>query len=177
MKQLLLIIALISILPAACAQPGNEDIKILLLQQADKMGNAFVTADYPAFAEFTHPTIVIMMGGKEKMTAEIQRSFELIKSDGVKFEKVTYGIPSKMIQFEGQLQCTIPQMIDMKVKEGTVTANSVLIAVSMDNGENWYFVDPTGNDIATMRKVIPTLSPALTIPVSIDPSFTEAEKN
>ena len=64
-------------------------------------------------------------------------------------------------------------MIEMEVDGGTVTANAVLIAVSMDNGANWYFIDPTGNDIATMRKIIPTLSPSLKIPVSVEPSYSE----
>ncbi|KAF2519084.1 hypothetical protein E0W68_04755 [Flavobacterium salilacus subsp. salilacus] len=173
MKRILLLFIILLVMPAAKGQPANGDMDTVILQEADKMGKAFVSAEYDAFAEFTHPTIVIMMGGKEKMISEIARSFDQIKSEGVSFKNVSYGAPSEIIQYEGQLQCTLPQMIDMKVDNGTVTANAVLIAVSMDNGAKWYFIDPTGNDIATMRKIIPTLSPALKIPVSVDPSFTE----
>ena len=173
MKKILLLFAFLLTIPIAQAQSANNDIDTVILKEADKMGKAFVAGEYEEFAKYTHPTIVTMMGGKEKMISEISRSFDQVKSEGVAFDEVNYGAPSEIIQYEGQLQCTLPQMIDMKTNGRTVTANSVLIAVSMDNGVNWYFIDPTGNDITTMRKIIPTLSPALQIPVSVEPTYTE----
>ncbi len=173
MKKTLLLFVLLLATPIIKAQPTNGDVETMLLKQADKMGKAFVAGEYEEFAKFTHPTIVIMMGGKKKMITEIARSFDLIKKDGVNFESMSYGTPSEIIQYEGQLQCTLPQIIEMKVGTETVTANAITIAVSMDNGANWYFIDPTGNDITTMRKIIPTLSPALKIPVSVDPAYSE----
>ena len=173
MKKILLLFTLLLAIPAVNGQPANGDIDSVILQQADKMGKAFVAGEYDAFAKFTHPTIVTMMGGKEKMISEIARNFDQIKTEGVSFQNVSYGEPSQIIQYEGQLQCTLPQMIEMKVNDGTVTANAVLIAVSMDNGINWFFIDPTGNDITTMRKIIPTLSPKLNIPVSVEPSYSK----
>ena len=175
MKNLIAIIMFLSIIPVAMAQPASGNAQKNMLEQARAMGDAFVAGKYEEFARYTHPTIEIMMGGKEKLVAEIIRSFEEIKAEGVSFVKAEYGAPAPMLVYEGQLQCTIPQMISLKVDGGVVTANSVLIAVSMDNGSNWYFLDPTGNDIATMRKVVPTLSPKLVIPVSVDPAFEPDE--
>lgn len=173
MKKTLLLFAFLLTIPVTQAQSSNNDIETVILKEADKMGKAFVAGEYEEFAKYTHPTIVTMMGGKEKMIAEIARSFNQIKSEGVAFNKVSYGVPSEIIQYEGQLQCTLPQMIEMEVDGGIVKANAVLIALSMDNGVNWYFIDPTGNDITTMRKIIPTLSPALKIPVNVNPAYTE----
>ncbi|AXG74903.1 hypothetical protein DVK85_11965 [Flavobacterium arcticum] len=173
MKKILLLFTFLLSVTTIQAQSENDNIDTVILTEADKMGKAFVAAEYAVFAKFTHPTIVTMMGGEEKMISEIARSFDLIKEDGVSFEDISYGVPSEIIQYEGQLQCTLPQMIEMKVDGGTVTANAVLIAVSMDNGVNWYFIDPTGNDIATMRKIIPTLSPLLKIPVSVEPTYSK----
>ncbi len=156
------------------AQSVNGDIDTVILTEADKMGTAFINKDYAAFAKYTHPTIIIMMGGEEKMLSEITRSFKAFEEEGVAFKNVSFGTPSKIIVAEkNELQCTVPQMIEMKVNGGSITANTTLIAVSRDEGKSWYFADATGNDIETMRKIIPTLSPKLVIEKSPEPSFQE----
>ncbi|OIQ20209.1 MAG: hypothetical protein BM557_05950 [Flavobacterium sp. MedPE-SWcel] len=162
MKKILSLVLLLSV-AIIHAQSTDDKINNILLQQASEMGKSFINGDYPTFAKFTHPTIVTMMGGEEKLIAEAARSFDLIKSEGVIFVSADYKNPSAIITHEDQLQCTLFQSIKMNAGGETVTADATLIAVSMDNGENWYFIDPTGNDITTMRKMIPTLSPSLKI--------------
>lgn len=174
MKKILLLLLLAPVFICK-AQSTNGDIDIIILEQANKMGDAFVSGNYEEFASYSHPTVVLMMGGKEHMVSEIERSFGLLTEDGITFTDASYGEPSEIILYEGQMQCTLQQMIEMETPNGNVTANSMLIAVSMDNGDNWYFIDPTGNDITTMRKVIPTLSPMLDIPVKMEPSYEEVE--
>lgn len=177
MKTKILYLLLFALSYSANAQSVNGDIDTVILQEADKMGMAFINKDYAAFAKYTHPSIIIMMGGEEKMLSEITRSFTAFEQEGVIFKNVSFGSPSKIIVTEkNEFQCTIPQMIEMKVNGGTLTANTTLIAVSRDNGKNWYFADATGNDITTMRKLIPTLSPKLVIEKSPEPSFQEDKK-
>ncbi|QYJ67520.1 hypothetical protein [Flavobacterium litorale] len=169
MKKILLLLIVLLSVPTVKAQSGNGAMDAVILEQANKMGNAFIAGEYDTFGGYAHPTIVTMMGGKEKMVAEIMRSFELIKSKGVAFTAINYGKPTEIIQYEGQLQCTLSQTIKMDTDGGKVDAEAILIAVSMDNGENWYFIDPTGNSIDTMRKIIPTLSRSLKIPEGTPP--------
>lgn len=47
---------------------------------------------------------------------------------------------------------------------GQPVTESTLIAISTDNGKNWYFVDTPGKDIQTMKKALPNLSGELVIP-------------
>lgn len=158
------------------AQPPKAELDAAVLAQANAMGKAFIEARYEDFSGYTHPTIEIMMGGKQKLVSEVRRSFEQLKSEGVSFTDISYGAPSEALVYEGQLQCTLPQIIEMEVESGTVTTSTILIAVSMDNGKSWYFIDPGDQDINTMRKIIPTLSPKLQLPGGLDPGFEPNEE-
>jgi hypothetical protein len=175
MKKFTLIIILM-FTAVTYAQPAKAELDAAVLSKANAMGKAFIEGRYKDFAQYTHPTIEIMIGSKERLISEIERTFEQLKSEGVSFVNISYGVPSQALLYEGQLQCTLPQMIEMKVESGTVTTNSILIAVSMDNGESWYFIDPGDQDIKTMRKIIPTLSPKLELPGGLEPGFEPNEK-
>ncbi|WP_297332996.1 hypothetical protein [Flavobacterium sp.] len=172
----ILIIMIVLLTGLSYAQPAKAELDAAVLSQANAMGKAFIEGRYEDFAQYTHPTIEIMVGSKERLVSEIKRTFEQLKSEGVSFTDISYGAPSEALLYEGQLQCTLPQMIEMKVESGTVTSSSILIAVSMDNGKSWFFIDPGDQDINTMRKIIPTLSPKLQLPGGLEPGFEPKEE-
>ena len=147
-----------------------------------KWGMLLLQKKYEEFAKYSHPTTIVMMGGQDNMLKFIRENFEQLESEGVKFLDVKFGEPTKVIPSQNEelniieLQCTLPQAIEMSVPEGTVTAHTTLIVVSRDNGTNWYFVDVSGNDLETMRKIIPTLSSKLIIPEQQEPVFVPKEE-
>ena len=49
----------------------------------------------------------------------------------------------------GELQCTLPQTIVMKVPNGKLVTKSTLIDVSKDMGRKWFFIDCLGRNIKT----------------------------
>lgn len=179
MKKILTLLIAFGFTLQAAAQK-NEYTQAILLQ-ADKMGRAFITKDYEAFIKYSHPTTVVMMGGEENMLEYIKTNFGQIEAEGVTFLNVNFGAPTEIIPVQNkdlnilELQCTLPQMVEMKVPGGQLTASTTLIAVSRDNGLNWYFIDTSGNDIITMRKIIPTLSPDIVLPEQHEPSFIADE--
>lgn len=140
-----------------------------LKQQAEKAGNSMVHGDYKMLAKYTYPPIVKMMGGAENMEAAVQKLMANMKAQGVTFNKVSFGEPSKIMKSGKELQSTIPQHLEMQVKDSKLVNTSTLIAISGDNGANWTFVDTSNKDMATIKKLLPNLSPAISIPPAQGP--------
>lgn len=141
-----------------------KDASKNLKQQAEKMGAFLMKGDYKAFSVYTHPIVLKMMGGAPKMIEILTRGLNSMKEQGISFKSISMGEPSKLVKSGKELQATIPQNIILKLPKGSLESNSTLVAISTDNGVNWTFIDTSNNDIATLKKVIPTLSPALVIP-------------
>lgn len=179
-NQLLILLAIIGLTLPLNAQ--ENQYRETILNEAGKMGKAFIAKDYETFAKFSHPTTIVMMGGHDTMMKFIKSNFEQLEAEGVSFLDVTFGEPTQIIPIQNkdlnvlELQCTLPQSVKMGVPGGKVTANTTLIAVSRDNGTNWYFADVSGNNLETMRKIIPTLSPKLVIPQQEEPVFVPDEE-
>ncbi|MFL9842958.1 hypothetical protein [Flavobacterium rhizosphaerae] len=154
------------------AQQPDADLHKAIMLQANSMAKAFIDKDYDTFFQFTHPAVIRVMGGAEKMKKETIASLkELEKETNVKFLSVNFGELSKIETSGEELQCTFPQMIEMKVPGGRLTAITTLIALSENGGKNWYFIDASGNSLEAMQTLIPSLSPNLQIPEAPDPIF------
>ncbi|MGQ2984610.1 hypothetical protein [Flavobacterium sp.] len=155
------------------SQGVNGALDTALLTQANAMGKAFVSKDYAAFIKYSHPVVVSMMGGRDKMLSDTQESFRSFEEQGVSFINVTFSAPSKILESEGELQTTFTEIIEMRIPGGKLTAYAKVIALSKDNGAHWYFIDSTDHPIEMMRKIIPSLHPDLELPEHMEASYEE----
>ncbi|MEO6837731.1 MAG: hypothetical protein ABI261_03365 [Ginsengibacter sp.] len=133
-------------------------------QQSAKMGQSFINGDYAAFAKYTYPKLLAAMGGEIKMAAALTKVTNDMKSKGMSLNSITFSEPSKIIKSDKELQATIAQHTDIKVPDGRAVSTSTLIAISTDNGISWTFIDTSNKNIAALRKAMPNLSTAITIP-------------
>ena len=127
-------------------------------KQAKEMGDAFIKGDYRSFVKFTHPTLIQLMGGENKMIATLIKTINQTKSQGVSFLSIAFDSPTKIVKTKNELQCTIAQHLTAQVPNGKTTNSSTLIAVSIDNGKKWYFVDTTNKD-GSVSKLVMTQIP------------------
>ncbi|RXK83244.1 hypothetical protein [Filimonas effusa] len=141
-----------------------KDAAANLKQQAANMGKALISGDLKTFVLYTYPSIVKSMGGAPKMIEVVKKGIDEMKEKGINFEKVTFGEPAQMVMYGKEWQTTIAQHIEIKMPEGILQNTSTLIAISSDNGVNWTFVDASGKDITSLRKILPNLNPAIKIP-------------
>ena len=125
--------------------------------------------DFEAFAKFTYPKLIEMIGGEKKMVDILKNGEKEMDKGGIKFLNVTIGEPSSIITKGNELQCTIPQTIEMKVPNGKLITKSTLIGISTDGGKHWYFVDTSGKSIQALQKMLPNLSSDLIIPAQGEP--------
>lgn len=128
------------------------------------MGQLLLKKDFDAFSAYTYPKILEMMGGRQKMVQTLKKGADDMAAEGAGFTNFTFGKPSPIIHTGDELQCTLPQTIEMKVSKGRLVTESTLIAISSDNGKTWYFMDTSGKNIDELRKILPNLSPQLVIP-------------
>jgi len=173
MKQIATIFFLSLFLTACNGQTKNIEYSKTIKEQAEMMGKFLLKKDFMSFCNYTYPKIIEMMGGRQKMIEVMEKGSKEMLSEGTDFLSVAFGEPSKIITIGNELQCTVPQTIEMKVPKGRLITKSTLIAISIDNGKNWYFLDTSGNDIQTMKRALPNLSGELIIPEKTQPTFYE----
>lgn len=142
------------------AKESSQNLK----QQANKMAQAFISGDYKTFVSYTYKPMVQGTGGAAKMEQSLAKVVNDMKSKGMSFNGITFDEPSKIIKSGKELQATIAQHTDIKVPDGRAVSTSTLIAISTDNGINWTFIDTSNKNIAALRKAMPNLSTAITIP-------------
>jgi hypothetical protein len=157
------------ILKAQVADPRS-----IARAEAEKMGKALVGKDYNTFLKTTPPlAIQHTEGGKEAMLQELKKQIEEMDANGVKILRAWPGQPSRLVDTAKELQCTIPQYMELKVDGGKVTSETTLIAMSPDKGKTWYFIDVAGKPLSEFRELFPTLSSKLVIPAPKEPVFVE----
>lgn len=147
--------------------------------EAKKMGQALLARDYELFTKSTYPAAVKMTeGGTAKIIRDLQSQLKDMKANGTTITAVWPGEPSRIIDTAGELQCTIPQNMTMKMTSpaGKLTTQTTLIGLSPDKGKTWYFMDTADRGIDKMREMFPNISSKLVIPKSPEPKFVSDKK-
>ena len=144
-----------------------------LKAQANTMATAIKKQDYKTAIKMTNPKMVAAAGGEAKMLEELNKGIGMMKAKGMNMSinNISLGEPSAFIKVDKQLQCTMPDKIEVKMMGGTISTNSTLVAVSDDNGKTWNFIDAMGKNVASIKKIIPTLSDKLVIAKMEQPQF------
>ena len=162
-----IVFILVTFASYAQVKEATQNIK----KQSEQMGAAFIRGDYATFAKYTYSKLLAAMGGVNKMTTALTKVTNDMKSKGMSFNNITFGEPSKIIKSGKELQATIAQHTDIRVPNGRAVSTSTLIAISTDNGISWTYIDTSNRDIPTLRKALPNLSRAITIPQQQPPLY------
>lgn len=165
-KYLLVVLTLLTTL--AFGQVDSKRIK----EQAEITARALLQEDFESLIKHTYPEIVKMLGGEEKMISLIRKGKIEMGQQGISFEKVTIGNPSRTVNAGDEIHCLIPQTILMKVPKGKVKSETYLLAVSKDNGNHWYFIDTANLTMDNIKNVLPNYNTQLQLPIKRQPKFT-----
>jgi hypothetical protein len=164
----LLTISLILLTVRVDAQPMATVIKT----QAIAMGRALVAHDQATFVRYMHPDMRKLAGSSEKVRQGMDSAFALFEAMGGKVNKISYGDPGEIFNFKNQLQAILPQYTSVSTSFADVELTSMLLAVSMDGGKQWYFTEPNAYRAAAKKADLPPLSPNLVIPPPAQPKIT-----
>ena len=158
-------------------QVYSQNLKTTIKIQAMDMAGALVKNDFNSFSRYMHPKVIEIAGGKQKLKNNMDSADAMMKQFGMEFKKIVIGHPGEIITYKEQLQCVVPQSTNMKIPLGELYVETSLIAISMDKGKNWYFIDTNVYKADKLKTALPDLSPKLVIPPQKEPKFTPIENN
>lgn len=118
---------------------------------------------YKEVLGFTHPEVIKMFGGQEKMIQMTTAQLKKMENDGFSILDITYKEPSNFFKVGKETQVTIRQEILMKSPKGKILGGYTIIGISKDDGKNWKFIDTSGKSKEMMLKYFPNLSPEIVI--------------
>jgi hypothetical protein len=154
------------------AQQHSSSIK----QAALEMGNALVKKDGDRFIQYMHPSMVNLAGGKTQLKEMSDSIFRVAEQIGGKVSKISFGSPSPVITYKNMLQAVITQQMTVSTLLGNAELSSAMIAISIDKGKTWTFIDTNLFSINKIKTAIPDISPQLVIPKSAAPKFILKEQ-
>jgi len=154
--------------------PQNHET--VIKTQAMEMAKAMLNKDFDNFIKHIHPKLIELGGGKEKMRPYMDTMSVKMKAFGAEIKKITIGHPYKVIEYNKELQSTLPQTTEVSFLSGSIVVETTLIAISQDGGKNWYFVDTMMYKEKDLKKSLPDLSPDLVIPQQKPPRIVKPEQ-
>lgn len=160
---------------AQTASPDSVMLAKAVTEQAETMGKFFLTGDYPKFVLYNNPAIIDMMGGKEKMAEILEDQISGMKEDSVYISGISFGKPAQFCTVNNLVQCTVEQILELKVPAGKMISKTTLIAVSADKGKNWTFADVAGKKPELIKKILPSVCSSIVIPKKPQPEFYPVE--
>lgn len=172
MKRTLVILLLALTSAGAFAQQAK--IKAL----AQQMATATVKGDFKTVIAHTDPETVKKAGGPDAMLKVVTNMFAQLKKSGMTIRSATAGNPGPVLQAGNKRFCAVPETVAMAVPannmtpKGVYTAQSTLLAVSTDNGANWYFVNSGSMSDEALYKLYPEVKGKISLPKQTPPQFT-----
>lgn len=146
-------------------------------EQAEAMNNCLLKKDFKAYATYIHPGLVKKLGGEQTLLKALEDGFKKMDEKGSAITKIIVDEPGSIVVCGRDLQSVLTETMEMKAEGGIMITKSIIIAISKDNGERWYFIDTGNRDLATMQKELPGLSSALILPKPEGPKFVETIKD
>lgn len=141
MKKVIVLFGFILITGTSFSLHAQNTYAATITEQAGKMLQAFVDADYETLINYTYPGIVDMLGGHDGAVELTKMAMDGVYAGGGVLDSVYLGEPGNVVETGKELHSSITQFVVMTMPGVTIKSASTLMAVSSDNGEHWTFLD------------------------------------
>jgi hypothetical protein len=110
-------------------------------EKVEDMNAALLKGYYGKVANYTHPSVVKLAGGQDKMRVVVELMVKQLKEKGTEIRSLRTGEPGEPIRAGADLYIVVPYRLEMQAKVGTIKQNLFVIGVSPDSGNTWTFVN------------------------------------
>ena len=173
MKKLVMILLAIPCL--SCSRPtfvDNPEARKRLNEQAAEITNAIAAANFEKVADMTYPSYLEAFGGRDNTIALQKRIREDRIASGGKVAMELVDDPGDMVESQAVYYSYVPVAARIQRPSGEVfLMKSVFIAVSLDQGKTWKFIDDAGiPDRKMLSHLLPHLPSNLELPIKEAPT-------
>lgn len=151
---------------------GADEVnfKQVVKGKVEEINQALIKEDFGKVADLTHPQVVRLMGGRDKMISVMEAGTKEMKAKGFAFRSVAVGNPSDPVAAGADLYAVIPFTLEMTAPGGKIVQKSFVIGVSSDQGKTWSFVNGD-QEPKKIKQVLPNLPEKLKLPEQQKPIF------
>lgn len=146
---------------------AQTDAELLAMAQekAQKMSDAFHSGDYDTFMDFTHPTIIEDIGGREKMKELVSGGL----GPGIEFVSTEVIKAKKLFKKGNTYQCGMKQEQIIQVEGKRYLIVGWLIGISYDKGAKWSYISLSNYTLEHMQQFFPELHDKLPVKPQKEP--------
>ncbi|GAB5524927.1 MAG: hypothetical protein Roseis2KO_27990 [Roseivirga sp.] len=156
------------LLSLACFQlPAQTDADLLdkARKNAQEMSDAFHAEDYDTFMDFTHPTVIEDIGGREKMKEFLSNGL----GPNIEFVSTEIVRAKKLFKKGDTYQCAMKQNQIMEVEGRRYLIAGWLIGISYNAGAEWSYISVSNYTLDHMRQFFPELDKKLPVKPQKEP--------
>ncbi|GAA3591583.1 hypothetical protein Q4Q39_05110 [Flavivirga amylovorans] len=144
---------------------STEELKALALRDAKTASQATLKMDFDKLLDYTYPSILELMGGKEKAIELLKSTFNTMKESGFVFEKAEILGVSDVVFEDDQYRCYIEGFNQMVMSGKRMKSKSYLFGIYNSEAKFWYFMEAKQlKNEAMMNLVFPNFKTSLKIP-------------
>ena len=160
-----LILMLLLVCSSISFAQDSSELKAQALKDAKTTSKATLNYDFETVIKHTYPTIVSLMGGKEKAVETIASMFESMKSEGLVFEKADILNVSDVIFEQDQYRCFVEGFNQLTINGMRISSKSYLLGIYDETKKTWCFLEAKQlKNAALIDQILPDFSTALNIP-------------
>ena len=100
-------------------------LKQAIKGKVEEINNALLKEDFGMVVDLTHPKLVALMGGRQKMISVMEAGTKEMKSKGFEFHSAKVEDPSEPVKSGSDLFVVVPFELEMKVPGGKLRAENV----------------------------------------------------
>lgn len=143
----------------------KEELKESALRDAKIASKATLEGDYNLVLKHTYPSVVEMMGGKEKASQIVASMFEEMTQQGFVFEKAEVEFVSDVVFEQNEYRCYTQSMNVMKMNKMIINSKSYLFGFYDADKKYWYFIEAEKmKNTALMNQLFPDFETSLIVP-------------
>lgn len=177
MKRLLCVVLNILLLGASvfAQQAGVTSAKTpeaaAIKAAAEISSRAFMSGDLAKLLDLTHPKLIELGGGREKMLAAIEEQLTEMRDEGIKIVSHTVGEPEPSVRAGSKLVAIVPVELRMESSEDIIGQKSFWLAVSEDEGKTWKFLSGGSLSEDILKLLLPEAVGKIKLPAKALPSM------
>ncbi len=155
---------LLILLLLVCSSSISQD-KVSVLRDAKITSTATLKEDFNTVLKHTYPSVVDLIGGKEKGIEILQSTFGQMRQNGFVFEKADILNVSEVVFEQNQYRCYVEGFNQMRFNETRISSKSYLLGIYDNTKKFWYFLEAKQlKNQAMLDQVLPNFKTSLVIP-------------